>query len=470
MDSSERRQHEGSPIYRVPEHNLDNLKARVAKMNKRAAKLGMEPLAVSEIGEEFDLYASRDTMTDMVDMGYRVPWVLVLRQEGESVPTAEQRYIASLRGSWHPQFSLRRFVLITVTGTLPRVNGWAMAATIQHGEGGNILAHVPGFEEPLPQQYRLANTICEHCNKQRNRNDTYVLQHEDKTWKQVGRNCLADFIRSTNAAAWAESAEMLANLEAEIGEYEEDGESAGGHGQVYFSAKSLLAQVACVIRSDGWCSRTEAKTDFNKQATVDVALCLFDPKYFAKLKESQQKQYTPQEQDVARAEKAIEWAQALPSDVGNDYLWNIRVVSHRENLTHREAGLAGSIIAAYNRAMEQEVKRQYERENTLNEYFGTVGKRETYVLTVLSERDMESQYGSLTLYKFRDADGRMACWFSSALIQLKCADGETQYGLVVGETYKIKATVKKHEVYGGIMQTTLTRASVIEKVEMEVAA
>lgn len=459
MEPKERPQHNGLPLYRIPEYNLDALKARVAKMNKRASKLGMEPIVVSEIGEEFDLYYRR-LLTDQEE------WVLAKLQDGESNEQAQERLTATLK--WPTRFSLRRLVTLTVTGSLPRVNGWAMAATIQHDQAGNLLMTVPGFETTLPLQYRTAPTLCDHCHTNRVRKDTYVLQHEDGSWKQVGRNCLADFIRSGNANAWAEAAEFLAGLSGEIAGFEDEGGESSGRGTIYFRAIDLLAQVACVVREDGWCSRTEAKNAFGKVATVDFALCLFDSKFVAKLSAVDQERFTAKDDDATRAEKAIQWAQELPGDVSNDYLWNILVVSHRENLSHREAGLAGSIIAAYLRHLEAEVKRAYERETTLDEHFGTVGKRDVFTLTVTGQRDMESDYGSLTLYKFRDADGRTAALFSSASI-VRTVDGETTYGLNIGETVTVKASVKKHDVYNGLKQTMLTRLALYDA-EAEAAA
>ena len=133
----------GDPIYRVPEQNLEALTARIAKLNKRAAKLKMEPLVLSQIGEEFIT---------------RTKWI-----EVEFGPNKKVEYQI-------------RIFLVTVTGKCPRVNGWAMAATIAHDEAGNILRTVPGFETTLPVIYRTAGTICDHCSTNRIRKDTYVLQ------------------------------------------------------------------------------------------------------------------------------------------------------------------------------------------------------------------------------------------------------------------------------------------------------
>ena len=315
----------GNPLYRVPEGNLEALTARVGKMNKRAAKLKMEPLVLTTIGEEFE----ERTRKEGDIAGYRVVTYSV------------------------------RFVIVTLTGTCPRVNGWAMAATIQHEDGGNILRTVPGFETCLPLVYRNCSTGCDHCRTDRRRNDTYVLHSEAGEWKQVGRNCLADFLRTSDASGIAEYAEMLASIDEEMGEFEE--ESFGGSsGPEYFTAKRLLTQVACCVRADGWCSRTEAKNSFvPKCATVDSAMALWDQKTWDKLSDADQVRLTPTEADEAKAAAAIAWAQDLPADVGNDYLWNIRVVSHREMLSYRDAGLAGSIIAAYNRFLEQETAKKY---------------------------------------------------------------------------------------------------------------
>jgi hypothetical protein len=403
----------GNPIYRIPECNIEQLKARVGKMNKRAAKLKMDPLVLSEIGEEFEEQNRRE-------------------------------------GNGHKVKVTVRFVLVTLTGNCPRVNGWAMAATIQHDEGGNILRTVPGFETTLPAIYRTRGTHCDHCSTDRRRNDTYVLHGETRhvalnaavpevvetIWKQVGRNCLADFLRTENAAGLAEYAEMLAGLDEEMSEYEDEESFGGGRQREYFSALRLLTQVACCVRAGGWCSRTEAKNSFvPKLATVDEALSCWNSIIWNKLSAADQIRLTPTDEDEKRAADAIAWAQELPADVGNDYLWNIRVVSHREQLSHREAGLAGSIISAYNRHMEQELARKYEREHP-SEFFGEVGKREVFTLTVSGLRDMQSDFGSLTLVSFVDPNGNKGKWFAS-----------NAAGFDLDKTFQVKATVKKHELY-----------------------
>lgn len=406
---------DGTPIYRIPENNIPALKERVAKLNKRAAKLKMDPLVLAEIGEAFE---TRRKLIDGTDMSGR--------------PRYREYQV--------------RFVLATLVGTCPRVNGWVMAATIQHDPAGNILATVPGFESGLPQQYRTAPTACDHCSTNRVRKDTYVLHSESGDWKQVGRNCLADFLRSENAAGLAEMAEILAGLSSEMAGFEDEEGFGGSRRAEYFTAVDLLTQVACCVRADGWCSRTEAKNSYvPKLATVDAAMSCWNPIVWDKMSAAAQEHLTPTDADRDKAAAAIAWAQELSADVTNDYLWNIRVVSHRERIGAREAGLAGSIVAAYNRFLEQEMARKYERDHP-SEYFGEVGKRDVFTLTVLATREMSNDFGLTTLVTFRDTNGSRAKWFCS---------GHTE--MVVDQSYTVKATVKCHEEYKGARQTTLSR-------------
>jgi len=100
--------------------------------------------------------------------------------------------------------------------------------------------------------------------------------------------------------------------------------------------------------------------------------------------------------------------------------------------------------------MEREMAAKYERDHP-SEYFGTVGKREIFTLTVIGMKDIESDFGSTTLYMFRDLAGNRAKWF--------CSCGTS---LGVDVTYTVKATVKAHDEYRGSRQTLLSRLVVYD--------
>ena len=416
----------GNPIYRVPEQNLDRLLAKLDKLNKRAKRLRMEPLVLTEVGEEFE---TRRKLVNPLGDG----------EEFEAWAGCAPKYVTIQV----------RFVLVTVVGKTPRINGWAFAATLGHEDGGNILRVSPEFSEVLPLRYRTAGTDCEHCRTNRQRTDTYVLYNEDlKSWKQVGRSCLQDFLRTTNPASLAEWAEVIASLDDELGGFEDEGFGGGGSGPVYWPTLTLLAQVACCIRLDGWCSRGEAKASYiPKTATVDQATDWFSDSYVRKQSPADREKYTPTEADAKLAADAIAWAQAIEADVQNDYLWNIRLVSFKEAVRGRDAGLGGSIVSAYSRFLERELAKKYERDNP-SEYFGTPGEREVFTLTCIGLRELEGNYGLTTMVRLRDAAGNKAVWFAS---------GSPSFDVVLDGTYTVKATVKAHEDYKGHRQTQLSR-------------
>ena len=134
-------------------------------------------------------------------------------------------------------------------------------------------------------------------------------------------------------------AEILAGLDEELSEYEDGGEFACGEHTGYPMA-ALLAQVACIVRQDGWCSRKEAKDAWGaKCATVDLAVDFFSRKALEYMSAEKIAKYARTEADEQRAAEAISWSQALEPDVANDYLWNIRVVSHREFIGYGTPGI-----------------------------------------------------------------------------------------------------------------------------------
>lgn len=188
-------------------------------------------------------------------------------------------------------------------------------------------------------------------------------------------------------------------------------------------------------------------------ATVDEALSLWNKDAWKRLSAADQEKLTPVAEDEAKAAEAIAWAGGLDAAVGNDYLWNIRVLAMKEYIGYREAGLAGSIIAAYNRHLEREMAAKYQRDQP-SDWFGEVGKREVFELTVLSTREMSGDYGLVTLVMFRDTAGNRAKWFCSG----SC-------GFKVNSVVTVKATVKEHTDYKGCKQTGISRVALYDAAE-----
>lgn len=148
--------------YRIYEENITGLVARLEKLNRRAVRIGATPITWTVAGEEFEEVAGKPGLK-------------------------------------------HRLVILDVVGETPKFNGWMFVGTLNHTEEGNIIRAIPGAE--IPVQYRDRRPVCDHCKANRIRRDTYIVRHDDGTHKQVGSNCLHDFLGHADPAklaAWAE--------------------------------------------------------------------------------------------------------------------------------------------------------------------------------------------------------------------------------------------------------------------------
>ena len=384
-----------SRTYQVEEGRLPWLAGQLARLAKRAAKLGVSPPGYT-LGEPYE------------------------GKEGV------------------------RYIPVTLSGEAPKYAGWTFAATLERLEGGEVL--VRSFsEEPLPAKYRSGETSgeCDHCKTVRNRTETFVVKHESGEYRQVGRQCIRDFLGHADPDRLAAIANLLSEVLG-LGE----GEGYDGGGERVLSLGYYLPYVAATMNAYGWCSRSKAR-EGGSTPTADTALEHADPSNEL-LKLAQQGKWTRLEvtpADTARAQVAREWASELSDEevLKSDYLHNLRALTRAGSVTYRTAGYAASIIIACEKAQDRVRAAQARPESN---YLGTVGKREVFKsVTVERVLELERAYGVTYLHLMTDAAGNDLKWFGSSRLVEK-----------EGETVDMKATVKKHEEYKGRKQTVVSRA------------
>ena len=97
------------------------------------------------------------------------------------------------------------------------------------------------------------------------------------------------------------------------------------------------------------------------------------------------------------------------------------------------------------------------------QYVGNVSDKIQVEVTLEKEARYETQYGLMSLYKFKDVDGNILVWNTSTfLCRRKVVDGcEYSVGIEGGETVTIKATIKAHSEYNGEKQTVITRVKLV---------
>jgi hypothetical protein len=385
----------------IADARLAELHEHVARLVKRAGKLGV-PAPVIAVGDAIDApIRSRNNRGDLVDTG-------------------------RVSRTWP----------VIVSGDAPRIAGWSLAAVLQHVEGEVIVRTVPGTE--IPAAYRDATGDCDHCRTRRQRNDTFVLAHDDGRFCVVGRQCLRDFLGHTSPHAIAEWCELILSLHG-FADACEDGEGGCGRGASLWTLSGFLATTAATIRTSGWVSRSKARDDMTGRvrATADETL------YHLTCQHREPCEHpTVTGADAALADAAIAWASAL--EPASDYEHNLAAVARLGTVNHRLAGIAASMLPAYQRTIE----RTAPTNGHASQHFGTVGKRSVYSLTVDSVRYLEGNYGTTTLVKMHDADGNVATWFASGSKEFEA-----------GQSLTVKATVKAHSERNGIAETQLTRCA-----------
>jgi hypothetical protein len=304
--------------------------------------------------------------------------------------------------------------------------------------------------------YRSALPNCDHCHKLRRRDDTFILKNAAGEMKQVGRNCLADFLRSGDAGDIASRLTFVFESFDAIEEFERGGYRGG---LVEYDLKYFLKYVQISIRLFGWTSSAKAKEN-GTEATAWTAWTMnsqhCDKELRAKVT-SYLVKHAWTDADDKGIEDAIAWAKAVKRE--NDYLHNLSAIACSEYVTEKTCALAASILPAYFRAMETEERKQEKRDGS--NHFGTIGKREDFTLTLKKVLSFESQWGTTNLHIFEDANKNVAVWFASGGGGLAMVKEDTSgaYGVEAkeGDIVKVKATVKEHGARDGVKQTVLSR-------------
>jgi len=418
----------GGIVFRIPEQNIAMLEERIDKLNKRADKLGVEPV----------------TLTGHEDTEIRT------RIDGVE------------------KITVYRFVVIT--GQSPRLAGWRFVATLEHDDEQNaIIRRLPTFdgEADLTAYRKATPDNCDHCGFRRRRKDTYIVQHEDGTLKQVGSNCLVDFLGGASPASIARWMEYVADLMDAL--EDDESEFYGGSAPQRIPTDHYLTHVACMIRESGWQSRSSAY-DFGGYPTADAAISNMENM----VKKARDRQGSPlwtdtTDEDAAKADAAIEWVRGFADtddEVAalSEFEYNMFTILKADSITHRQLGIAAYAVEGYRRNVEK-IAREQARAKTVeqSDYIGTVGDKVELTVTLVSEFRIEDRYsyngGTKPLYTFVDDDGNQIKWFSSRDI---AELAET------GVKVTLKGTIKSHDDGTGRYgdknygkSTVLTRCKVV---------
>lgn len=400
-------------VYTIAEWNISKLDEKFAKINKRADKIGAPHVSYTIVSERSIPDPDYDPMLFDAD---DIPHINV--------------------------------VDIIVEGQGPKIEGYRFVGTLDHNTlpGSVIVNTVPG--EVVPPQYYHSPGVCDHCGKTRQRNETFVLlKEDDHTHTVIGRQCVRDFIGHDPAQV----ARYLQGLYREIASLKDDEwrEGGGSRGQWMLNKKAVLTNTIAIIRSFGWVPRSAAQPELGRTATSDIVSQLMYPARNSEQRAAQaalRAQLDFRTEDNAEAEAAVEWL--LKQQANNEYMHNLQSIAAAADCPARLLGYWCSLIAAYQKAME--TLRRNELVHKVNEWVGEEGGKVELEVNVIAFSYIEGPYGVTTLVKMISETGHSLSWFASTKPQMD-----------IGGRYKIKGTVKRHDIYNDWKQTVLTRVKVI---------
>lgn len=267
--------------YKIFEGNLERLEKKLTKISNKCTKYGCD-FHYQQVGEVFE-------------------------------------EVKDEKGETH----VARFVLIEAEGTA-KVNDWQFIATVEHTEKGNIIEGYSGIE--VPERYYSGKPVCEHCNSNRYRKNTYIIRNvETGEFKQVGKSCLKDFTQGL-------SAEMVAQYISGFQELIEGETPSGGCWfPRYINKNEFLAYAAETIRCFGY-----VKRNYDVPGTAERAIDFYDaahgrlrPTEYQNdvLKVMKKANFNP-ENRYEYVKSALDWLDQQPES--NNYFHNLKVACSLE--------------------------------------------------------------------------------------------------------------------------------------------
>ena len=382
--------------YLIPEINLAVLQERIAKLNKKAVKLGCTPIELI-IDKEHPEYVK-----DLVN--------------------------PIIKHACYP---------VIVIGEAPKFEDWLWQAAIINDTLTGVATirtqAFSGVDSALYLDYLKTPTRCEHCGINRVRKNTYIVKHVvTGEVKQVGSSCVKDFTGHTNPEAIASFYESLYATLRDIEEHDTVGHF-DSNDWVEFDA--YLLAVAFATERFGFFGTHNTE---DKQSTSSAAWHLIHPdkddiKYGTK--------FEPTEIHKQLAKDALAWIreEIVKNTVPNSFLTNVANIiegADKTGLIHyRNFAFIAPIVHGYQKTLGI---------SKVNEYVGNVGEKIEFTGKAIKCHWYDTQWGYSCFYTIVDKDGRNYTWNTTQELELHT-------------DYIFNAKVKEHTEYKGTKQTVITR-------------
>lgn len=89
-----------------------------------------------------------------------------------------------------------KFLEVQYIGNIPKISGWSFVGLIENVSDAAVVKSSIGAT--VPEHYRYSNpNSCDHCGINRKRSKTFIIEKSGK-YMQVGKTCLNDFLGTEN--------------------------------------------------------------------------------------------------------------------------------------------------------------------------------------------------------------------------------------------------------------------------------
>lgn len=319
------------------------------------------------------------------------------------------------------------------------IAGYDFVAAVDVAESGILTRVLPG--QSL-SGYKPNEMVCDHCGRRRFRKATYLLKDaETGEYKQVGSSCLESFLGVKPHGLWSLNYDM------------EDVEKLDtGKRSTTDVAVPLIntVAIALAVSDNGRAFKSRARAqDYGTESTADeVKNQLFG----VKVEKVDYDEYL---------EKAKTIIEETKFDGDSDYETNMRSILTAEKVRSKHIGFAASVVSAYNRQQEREIKTTLPINQPALGFIGVEkDKLKDITLTVKKAISLENNYGyhesTDTLLIMRTEDNKEVVWKASGYKDFNPGDKvNMKSGTVKGQDHKY-----------GSDQTLVTRAK-LELIEDE---
>lgn len=344
-----------------------------------------------------------------------------------------------------------KFYLIEASGEV-KINGWTLIAKLEEGKEGNFIYSTNSAVD-VPEEYRTASITCDHCNVERYRKVSYVIQNDDGRFMQIGTSCLKEYTGGL-------SVEMAALYYMFFEEVEKSACRTTGYDSsvAYYNTNDILHVFAEVDRIYGFVSKKHA-AEFRVTSSADRGqlyyTALFNSSKFMKstidkaLREMHEVGFNIKFEETKQLVQDVkEYFAALDSDEINTFLYNLKTAVTSEYVPVSILATLACVFKVYRTEKAKEVVKE---ELSTSEYMGSIGERITFDCKSFQlVYFTQTQYGMLHIYRFIDTEDNVYIWKSSTLVEQD--DTKTDC--------KVTGTVKAHEMFGDVKQTVLTRCKI----------